>query len=139
MGVMRAEPQYDKTPREYLEEADRQFDAGNKREGSKRVWQAVQTAIAAVAAQRGLSCLDDDDVFRLVVALDKEDGNTRQQIGSYGVAEGFRDNSREVWEEDNYDLSLYHWDEDGFEMARPIAVEFVEYLVKKVEKDAKRQ
>ena len=133
---MSAEPQYAKTPQECLDEADRLFDAGNKREGSKRVWQAVKTALAAIAKQRGVSLRNDDDAFSLVVILDKEDGSTRQQIGNYAISEGFRDNSREVWEEDNYDLSLYYWDEDEFEIYRPIVAGFVGYLVAKAGKDA---
>lgn len=136
---MSATSQPAKTPQEYMAEADRRFDAGDKRQGSKCVWMAVQTALAAVAEQRGLLCCDEDDVFRLVVALDQEDGYTRQQIGSYAVAQGFLDNSREVWEEDNYDLSLYHWNDDAFEMSRPIAAEFVDYLIKKAGKDTTRQ
>ena len=139
MREMSAEPQYAKTPQECLAEADRLFDAGNKREGSKFVWQAVKTALAAIAEQRGLPCRNDDDAFRLVVELNREDGNTREPIGGYSVAQGFQDNSREMWEEDRFDLSLYHWDDDGFELARPLAAKFVDYLVKKSEKDTPRQ
>ena len=135
---MSAEPQHAKTPQEYLAEADRRFDAGDKRTGSKCVWLAVQTALAALAAQRGAPLRNDDDAFKLVVELNREDGNTREPIGGYSVAQGFQDNSREVWEEDNFDLSLYHWDDDGFELARPLAAKFVNYLVKKSEKDASR-
>ena len=136
---MSAEPQHVKTPQECLEEADRLFDAGNKREGSKRVWQAVMTALTAVAEQRGLPLRDDDDELSLVVALDKEDGHTREHIGNYLVSDGFRQNSREVWEEDNYDLSLYHWDDDEFEMYRPLSAKLVRYLVAKAGKDAVRE
>ena len=136
---MSAEPQYAKTPQECLEEADRLFDAGNKREGSKLVWQAVKTALAAIAEQRGLPLHNNDDELSLIVALDKEDGHTREHIGNYLVSEGFHDNSREVWEEDNYDLSLYYWDDDEFEMYRPLAAKLVRYLVAKTGKDAVRQ
>ena len=136
---MSAEPQYVKTPQECLEEADRLFDAGDKREGSKRVWQAVMTALTAVAEQRGLPLRNNDDAFSLAVVLDKEEGYTREHIGNYAVSEGFYDNSRAVWEEDNYDVSLYYWDEDEFEMYRPIAAKFVRYLEAKSGKDASRR
>ena len=136
---MSAEPQYAKTPQECLEEADRLFDAGNKREGSKFVWRAVKTAIAAIAEQRGLPCRNDDDAFNLVVILNREDGNTREPIARYGISQGFRENSREVWEEDNYDLSLYYWDDLEFTVYRPIAAKFVRYLIAKAGKDAARQ
>ena len=136
---MSAEPKHAKTPQECLAEADRLFDAGNKREGSKFVWQAVKTAIAAIAEQRGLPCRNDDDAFNIVLVLDKEEGHTREQIGKYAVSEGFRENSREVWEEDNFDISLYYWDDDEFEIYRPIVAKFVGYLVAKAGKDAVRQ
>ncbi len=136
---MSAEPQYAKTPQECLEEADRLFDAGNKREGSKLVWQAVKTALAAIADQRGLPLRNNDDAFSLAVILDKEDGYTREHIGNYAVSEGFHDNSREVWEEDNYDLSLYYWDDLEFTVYRPIAAKFVHYLLAKADKGTVRQ
>ena len=136
---MSAEPQYAKTPQECLEEADRLFDAGNKREGSKFVWQAVKTAIATIAEQRGLPCRNDDDAFNVVLILDKEEGHTREQIGKYAVSEGFRENSREVWEEDNYDISLYYWDDLEFTVYRPITAKFVRYLVAKAGKDDAHQ
>ena len=127
---------HEMTPHEYMEKANRHFDAGEKRLGSKCVWLAVWNALAAIAGQRGLPFRDEKDAFELVVKLDREDGYTREQIGNYAVAEEFLDNSREVWEETNFDLSLYHWDDDGFEMCLPIAEEFVDYLVKKAGKDA---
>lgn len=136
---MKAGPQPAKGPQEYLAEADRYFYAGDQRAGSKCVWLAVHTALAAVAARRGHPFRNDDDAFRLVVELNREDGDTREPIGGYSIAQGFQDNSLEVWEEDNFDLSLYHWDEDGFELARPLAAKFVDYLVKKAEQDAPRQ
>ena len=127
------------TPHEYMEKANRHFEVGEKRQGSKCVWLAVWNALAAIAEQRGLPFRDEKDAFELVVKLDREDGYTREQIGNYAVAEGFRDNSREVWEETNFDLSLYHWSDDGFEMCLPVAEEFVDYLVKKTGKEALNQ
>ena len=126
---------HEMTPHEYMEKANRHFEVGDKRQGSKCVWLAVWNALAAIAEQRGLPFRDEKDAFELVVKLDREDGYTREVIENYAVAEEFLDNSREVWEETNFDLSLYHWN-DEFEMCLPIAEEIVDYLVKKAGKDA---
>jgi hypothetical protein len=44
------------TAREFLIAAGREFEAGDKLQGSERMWGAAAHAIMAVALQRGWSC-----------------------------------------------------------------------------------
>ena len=127
---MTATPQFDETPQGYLAEADKHFDAGDRFEGSKYVWLATQAAIAAFAERRGLPCGNDDEAFEVILTLELQNGRDYDHTGAYGIAQGFRDNSRKPGKYDT-SLDLNHWDEQGFALRRPIAAEFVNYIVEK--------
>ncbi len=127
---MTATPQFDETPQGYLAEADKNFDAGDRFEGSKYVWLATQAAIAAFAERRGLPCGNDDEAFEVILTLELQNGRDYDHTGAYGIAQGFRDNSQKPGKYDT-SLDLNHWDEQGFALRRPIAAEFVNYIVEK--------
>lgn len=118
-----------KSPLEYLAEAERRFAARSNRDGSKRVWQAFLAAAAPLAAQRGLPCGNVEEFNEVMRALGQENGDAREFRSVMTVAAGFLDNSREVEEEGNFDLSLYHWADEEFPWRRKRARKCLDYLI----------
>lgn len=118
-----------KSPLEYLAEAERRFAARSNRDGSRRVWQAFLAAATPLAAQRGLPCGNVDEFNELMWALREENGNSREFLHLTTVAEGFLNNSREVGEDGNFDLELYHWPDEEFPWHRKAAKRYLDYLL----------
>lgn len=118
-----------KSPLEYLAEAERRFAARSNRDGSWRVWQAFLAAAAPLAAQRGLPCGNLDEFKEVMQALGQENGDAREMRYVASLAEGFLDNSREVGEDGNYDLELYHWPDEEFPWHRKAAKRDLDYLL----------
>ena len=98
-----------KTPPDWLAEAEAAFAAGDNMAGSRHLWEATRAAIAALAIRRGLAWETEQDMFRLMVQLDREAGGGYNHLGRFGVAQSFRDNAEGV----------LHWEDWEFEYCRP--------------------
>lgn len=79
------------TAREFLIAAGREFEAGDKLQGSEKMWGAAAHAIMAVALQRGWSC---GNHYAIKSAADRlaEELDDRSLIGNFLVAEQFHAN-----------------------------------------------
>ena len=113
-----------------LDTADRAFDAGDVREGSRMVWEAARTAISAVAAKRGWPCGSLAEIKEVIYRLDgvDEDGNS---IGfpwhfmHFGVANTFREQA----ETDEWEYPEFRWSEPEFRMGRKSVKRFITTLM----------
>lgn len=84
--------EHTRTAQELLAKSDRQFAAGEYREGSATLWRAAELAITAVAEQRGWRHGDYKELFHAAKRLSEEQ-NDSSFSNEFGVAEMFRENS----------------------------------------------
>ncbi len=105
------------TAREFLDAAGREFAAGDKLQGSEKLWGASAHAVMAVALQRGWPC---GNHYAIKAAVDQlaEELDDRTLIGNFLVAEQFHAN-------------FYHdFMEDGdIQRASPFVVGFVDRVL----------
>ena len=110
--------------------ADRAFDAGDVREGSRLMWEATRTAIGAVATKRGWPCGSLDEIKQVIYRLDGVDeegnfsGSYPKHFAHFGVAEIFREHA----ETDEWEYPEFHWSDAGFRMGRKSIKEFIALL-----------
>ena len=122
---------FTQTARELLESADRAFDAGDVREGSRLMWEAARTAIASVAIQRGWPCDSLEEIKEVIYRLDgvDEDGNFPgvypKHFAHFGVADIFREHA----ETDEWEYPEFQWGESGFRTGRKSVKGFVNLLL----------
>ena len=113
-----------------LDSADQAFDAGNVRDGSRLVWEAVRTGITAVAKKNGWPCSNLDEIKDVVYRLDgvDEDGNFTgsypRYFAHFGVADRFREHAETV----DWEYPEFQWSEVGFRMGRKSVREFLTLL-----------
>ena len=114
-----------------LDSADRAFDGNDMREGSRLMWEAARTSIAAVAQKRGWPCNNLDEIKEVIFRLDgiDENGNFQgkypKHLSYFGVADGFREHA----ETDEWEYPEFQWGEAGFRMGRKSVKQFVALLM----------
>ncbi|MXY45778.1 MAG: hypothetical protein F4Y44_02110 [Chloroflexi bacterium] len=97
--------EHTRTAQELLAKSDKQFAAGEYREGSKTLWRAAEIAMTAVAEQRGWKHSDYKELLQAGKLLAQEQGNKSIYTG-FGAARLFYDNSRFGFLED-YELDAF--------------------------------
>ena len=122
---------FTQTARELLESADRAFDAGDVREGSRLMWEAARTGIAAVAEKLGWPCGTREELKAVIFWLDKIDesgnhpGEYAKNFARFGVAEIFLEHAQtEEWE-----YPEFKWSEPEFRTGRKSVKGFVASLL----------
>ena len=121
---------YAQAAQDLLNSADRAFDAGDVHEGSRLMWEAVRTGIAAVAKKRGWPCSNLDEIKEVIYRLDgvDEDGNFTgiypKYFAHFGVADVFREHA----ETDEWESPEFQWSDVGFRLARKSVKEFIALL-----------
>ena len=75
-----------------LDQAEREFAAGDICQASAKLWGAATHAVAAVAAERGWRCDSDRDLKDAVVRLSNEQDDDMRLQSEYGAAEKFHIN-----------------------------------------------
>ena len=79
------------TAQDFLEAADREFEAGDELQGSEKMWVAAAHAVIVVAQERGWLY---DSQRHLAAAADRIARETDDElIGGFVAARGFRANS----------------------------------------------
>ena len=66
--------------RTLLTEGGRAFDADDVREGSRLMWEAAKSGIAAVAEQRGWPHKTRDDLWKVIYHLDHDGENPPMEV-----------------------------------------------------------
>lgn len=84
--------EHTQTAQELLAKSDRQFAAGEYREGSETLWRAAELAMIAVAEQRGWKHRSYKELFHAAKRLSEEQKD-RSFNNEFGVAEMFRENA----------------------------------------------
>ena len=109
------------TARSFLDNADREFDAGNQLQGSEKLWGAATHAVTALAKQRGWRFGKSNARSQAVDRLAKEENDPSWNAG-YLAAEQFHAN-------------FYHdfMEDYTIDRARPVVGEFVRRVLAKVE------
>ncbi len=107
--------------RSFLENAGREFDAGDQLQGSEKLWGAATHAVTALAKQRGWRSGKSNARSRAVEWLAEEENDPSWSSG-YLAAEQFHAN-------------FYHdfMEDYTIDRARPIVGEFVRRVLAKVE------
>lgn len=110
--------------RSFLENAAREFDAGDQLQGSEKLWGAATHAVTALAKQRGWRFGKSNARSRAVERLAEEEEDPSWSAG-YLAAEQFHAN-------------FYHdfMEDYTIDRARPIVGEFVRRVLAKVESSA---
>ena len=125
---------------ELLDSADLAFDADDFREGSRLMWEATRTAVAAIAAQHGWPSGSMDELKEVVYRLDGIDdaGNATGfpwHFGRFSVAMTFRLHAEtDVWEDPEF-----QWGDAAFRMGRKSVKKFVALLTRYAESGGKIQ
>ncbi len=101
------------TAQQFLEASDREFDAGDTRQGSEKLWGAASQVIIAIAQERGWEYGSHRSLSVTVRRLWEETGDQLLR-GGFAVAEKFQANFYHNFMED------YQLDE-----SRPIVRDFV--------------
>ena len=78
--MAKPEPSVEKTPLDYLNQADREMAAGNDREAAGLMWKAVEATVRVLARSNSI---EGDDLDQLALALDagSPEGERRHMIG----------------------------------------------------------
>ena len=101
----------------FLDEADREFAAGDIRQASEKLWGAATDSITAVALERGWGYHSHRDVKNAVVRLATEHDDTQLQF-DFSAAEKFH-------------VNFYHDRLEDYEIAtdRPVVRRFVSHTL----------
>ena len=89
-------PTYRASDRELLQQANREFNAGDLRQASEKGWGAVAQMIKAIAAHRGWEH-DSHFLLRRAVARLVEETGDDQIFNLFGVASSLHVNFYENW------------------------------------------
>ena len=122
------------TPQDFLNAADRAFDSGDQREGSRLMWEAAKTAIAAVASEYGWPCDGMDEIKQVVLRLnDMDDAKAADSVipyyphrfhGKFVEAAIFREHAGpEIW-----DKPEFRWIDVEFDAYRRSTKNFIKML-----------
>lgn len=84
--------EHTRTAQELLAKSDRQFAAGEYREGSETLWRAAECAMVAVAEQRGWKHGSYKELFYAAKRLSEEQKDSSFN-NEFGIAEMFRENA----------------------------------------------
>ena len=84
--------EHTRTVQELLAKSDRQFAAGDARQGSATLWRAAECAMTAVAKQRGWAHNNNKALMKAANRL-SEEMDDASFSHEFGVAEMFRENS----------------------------------------------
>ena len=79
------------TARYFLAESKREFAAGDDLKGSRKMWDAAECAVSAVALARGWEHSRHEDLFAAASMLSAESDDS-EFVGGFVVAEKFREN-----------------------------------------------
>ena len=104
---------YAKAARKSLAESKREFAAGDDLKGSRKIWDAAECAVSAVALARGWEHSRHEDLFAAASMLSAEFDDA-EFVGGFAVAEKFRENAEYDFMED------FQYDDD-----RKIVQDFV--------------
>lgn len=121
---------YSRKTQDLLNSADRAFDANDMREGSRLMWEAARTSIAAVAEKRGWPCGSLDEIKEVIYRLDSASGGWKGadypwHFAQFTVADIFREHA----ETDEWEHSEFQWSEPEFRMGRKSVKRFVTTLI----------
>ena len=122
------------TSQEVLYEADRAFDSGDLRKGSRLMWKAAVAGIAAVADIYGWPCDSMDEIKETMFRLNEIDNAKgsdgviryyRHRVhGKFVEAGIFRDHAEtEIW-----DQPEFRWSDTEFEAHRRSQKNFIKLL-----------
>ena len=103
------------TAREFLDGADREFDAGDVLQGSEKLWGAFSHAVTAVCQERGWKYGSHRQIIDAAMQLAEE----------LGIDRG------EVWAARTFHANSYHGFLEDFEVeyGRPVVRSFVERIL----------
>ena len=108
--------------RTLLAEGSRAFDADDVREGSRLMWEAAKSGIAAVAEQRGWPHKTRDDLRHVIYHLDHDGENPPMKVnpltsyyGKWVVAKMYLEHA--ITEDDE-------WDYDGEFRIDPVSLKY---------------
>ena len=103
------------TAREFLDGADREFDAGDALQGSEKLWGAFSHAVVAICQERGWKYGSHRQIIDAAVQLAEE----------MGIDRG------EVWAARTFHANSYHGFLEDFEVeyGRPVVRSFVERIL----------
>ncbi len=123
-----------------LDSADRAFDAGDVRAGSRLMWEAARTAIDAVAIKHGWPCDSLEEIKEVIYRLDgvDEKGNSTGfpwYFMHFGVANTFREHA-ETYE---WEYPEFQWGDSAFRMGRKSVKKFVDSLMRYAETERRVQ
>ena len=107
--------------RSFLENAGREFDAGDQLQGSEKLWGAATHAVTALAKQRGWRFGKSNARFRAVERLSEEENESFFNTG--------------YWAAEQFHANFYHdfMEDDTIERGRPVVAEFVRRVLVLVE------
>ena len=91
--------EYAKAARKSLADANHQFAAGDDLKGSRKIWDAAECAVSAVALARGWEHSSHEDLFSAAIKLSAEFDDS-EFVGGFVVAEKFRENAEYDFMED---------------------------------------
>ena len=122
------------TPQDILNAADRAFDSGDRREGSRLMWEAAKTGIAAVASKYGWPCDSMAEIKEVIFRLnDMDDAKGADTVipyylhrfhGKFVEASIFREHaSPEIW-----DQPEFRWIDTEFDAHRRSTKNFIKLL-----------
>ena len=111
--------EHTQTAQELLAKSDRQFAAGELRQGSETLWRAAELAMTAVAQRRGWKHGSDKDLFYAAKRLSEEQDDA-SFFRQFGIAEMFRENSiygyLEEYEPDMLKPSVHRFVDQALEL-----------------------
>ena len=104
-------------PLQQVDEAEKAISDGNLETASVMMYGAIEAALVQLAKSKGLPHKDHDDLFRLAMSLDNENGTTGSHWVRFEAARGMYDNAR-----------LHFLDLEETLMAPQRAIEFISAL-----------
>ena len=81
-------------PLQKIDEAEKAISVGNLEDASVMLYQAIEAAMVQLAKSKGLPHEDHDDLFRLAMSLDDEQGTSGSHWVRFEAARGMYDNAR---------------------------------------------
>ena len=101
-----------RTAQELLTKSDKQFAAGEYREGSETLWRAAELAMTAVARRHGLNHSNYKELMKAAKHLSEKLGDRSIATG-FGAARLFYDNSHYGFLDD-YELDAFRPPTEAF-------------------------
>lgn len=98
------EPDCPPSAQDCLEASDREFAAGNRKQGSALLYAAAVTAIRAIARQRGWPAESHRELTYATAKLGESEDNSFMVAG-FAAAEKFRDNAGKDFMEE-YEIAV---------------------------------